>query len=73
MEMPYIPDKWRVLTLELTDEYVENKRKKIETLKTKKPLIMKKPVKKIKVTTRTISTQTDNYICIKSRNKCIIL
>jgi len=71
MEIPYVPEKWLGLTLELTDEYLENKKK--ETLKTNKPLIMKKPVKKIKVTTRTISTQTDNYICIKDRNKCIIL
>tara|TARA_B100000035_G_scaffold314208_1_gene329862 strand:- start:517 stop:738 length:222 start_codon:yes stop_codon:yes gene_type:complete len=73
METPYIPDKWRTLTLEFADEYVENKRKKKETSNTKNPLIMKKSVKKIKVTTRTISTQTDNYTCIKNTNKCNIL
>ena len=73
MEIPHIPEKWRGLTLELSDEYLENKRNKKETLKTKKPLIMKKPVKKIKVTTRNVSTQTDNCCCIEEKKKCNIL
>ena len=73
MEIPHIPEKWRGLTLELSDEYLENKRNKKENLKTKKPLIMKKPVKKIKVTTRTVSTQTDHNCCIEEKNKCTIL
>ena len=72
MEIPYIPEKWRGLTLELTDEYLENKSKKKETLKTKKPLIMKKPVKK-KITTQDVSTQTYHNCCIEDKKKCTIL
>ena len=71
MEIPYVPEKWPGLTLELTDEYLENKKK--ETLKTNKPLIMKKPVKKIKVTTQDVSTQTDHNCCIEEKKKCTIL
>ena len=73
MEIPHIPEKWQGLTLELTDEYLENKRNKKENLKTKKPLIMKKPVKKIKVTMHDVSTQTDHYCCIEEKKKCTIL
>ena len=70
MEKPYIPEKWQNLKLELKDDYSENKRK---SRKINSPRIIKKPVKKIKVTTQDVSTQTDHYCCIEEKKKCTIL
>lgn len=70
MEKPYIPEKWKNLKLELKDDYSENKRK---SRKKNSPGIIKNPVKKIKVTTQDVSTQTDHYCCIEEKKKCTIL
>ena len=69
---PYIPEIWKDLKLEFTDEYINkiNKLKKINELNDisyKTPKIMKKPIKKSKKEIKKYDG------CLEKNSHCIIL
>ena len=81
----YVPEKWKNLRLEYTEEYIDSlKKQKIK--KIQDPKIMKKPVKKPVKSTNPVSVLKDKSDvnkkshklcdqeqCINKNNKCNIL
>ena len=73
---PYVPEIWKDLKLEFTDEYINkiNKLKKINELNDisyKTPKIMKKPIKKSMKKPNKEIKKYDG--CLEKNSHCIIL
>ena len=83
----YVPEKWKNLRLEYTDEYIDSlKKQKIK--KIKDPKIMKKPIKSphpikhekpVSVLKNKLDVNKESHKlcegeqCINKRNRCVIL
>ena len=78
----YIPEKWKNLRLEYTEEYIDSlKKQKIK--KIHEPKIMKKPVKSPQHPVSVLKNKSDvnkeshklceGEQCINKNNKCVIL
>ena len=79
MIIEYIPDKWRNLRLEYTDEYINyRKEKKLKKKLIHEPKIMKKPIKQ---PDSILKNKSDVYkeshrceeMCVSNKHKCTIL
>jgi len=79
MVIEYIPEKWRNLRLEYTDEYLTYiKEKKLKKESIHEPKIMKKPIKKPESILKNKSdvnkeSHRCEEICVSNKHKCIIL
>jgi hypothetical protein len=72
----HIPEKWRDLRLEYTDEYNNNLReKRIKNESIPQPKVMKKPVSvlKNKSDVNKGSHRLKEERCISNKDKCVIL
>lgn len=77
----YVPDKWKNLRLEYTDEYI-NSLKKQKIKKIQDPKIMKKPVKSTNSVSvlknkSDVNKESHKFCegeqCINKNNRCVIL
>ena len=79
MIIEYIPEKWRNLRLEYTDEYINyRKEKKLKKKLIHEPKIMKKPIKKSEsILKNKLDVNKESHrckeICVNNKHKCIVL